>query len=132
MLLTLLYGLPAVTAFYLLAEPLTNTFFHSRDAAVFLQLLAPYFLFHYFTIPMQAYLIGLGLIKDAFIHSVYATVVTFSLIYLVGSRPEWGMEGVIVGMNTGSLVILFLHYLTICKKIGITWLSKNRISDSRY
>jgi stage V sporulation protein B len=132
MLLTFLYGLPAVTAFYFLAEPLTNMFFHSKDAAIYLQLLAPYFLFHYFTIPMQAYLIGLGLVKDAFIHSVYATAVTFSLIYLVGSRPEWGMEGVIVGMNTGSLVILFLHYLTICKKIGITWLAKNSISDSRY
>ncbi len=132
MLLTLLYGLPAVTAFYFLAEPLTNTFFHSQQAAVYLQLLGPYFLFHYFTIPMQAYLIGLGLIKDTFIHSVYSTIVTFSLIYLVGSRLGWGMEGVIIGMNTGSLVILLLHYLTICKKIGITWLAKDVIRDSRY
>ncbi|RSD26735.1 polysaccharide biosynthesis protein [Mesobacillus subterraneus] len=132
MLLTFLYGLPAVTAFYFLAEPLTTRFFHSEQAAVYLQLLAPYFLFHYFTIPMQAYLIGLGLVKDAFIHSVYATVVTFSLIYLIGSRPEWGMEGVIIGMNTGSLVILFLHYLTICKKIGITWMAKRTIRNPRY
>lgn len=131
MLLTLFYGLPAVTAFYFLAEPMTMTFFHSKQAAVFLQLLAPYFLFHYFTIPMQAYLIGLGLVKDAFIHSVYATIVTFALIYLVGSRPEWGMEGVIIGMNTGSMVILLMHYMTICKKIGITWLSRNTIRDSR-
>jgi stage V sporulation protein B len=132
MLLTFLYGLPSVTAFYFLAEPLTNLFFHSNDAAVYLQLLAPYFLFHYFTIPMQAYLLGLGLVKDAFIHSLWATVVTFTLIYLVGSRPEWQMEGVIIGMNSGSLVILFLHYLTICKKIGITWLAKDTIRETRY
>jgi stage V sporulation protein B len=132
MLLTFLYGLPAVTAFFFLAEPMTTKFFHSEDSAVYLQLLAPYFLFHYFTIPMQAYLIGLGLIKDAFIHSVYATAVTFSLIYLVGSRPEWQMEGVIIGMNTGSLVILFLHYLTICKKIGITWLARSSVRHTRY
>lgn len=132
MLLTFLYGLPAVTAFYFLAEPLTSMFFHSKEAAIYLQLLAPYFLFHYFTIPMQAYLIGLGLIKDAFIHSLYATAVTFSLIYFVGSRPEWQMEGVIIGMNTGSLVILFLHYLTICKKIGITWLAKSSVRHTRY
>jgi stage V sporulation protein B len=131
MLLTLLYGLPSVTAFYFLAEPLTMTFFHSQQAAVYLQLLAPYFLFHYFTIPMQAYLIGLGLVKDTFIHSVYATIVTFALIYVLGSRPEWGMEGVIVGMNAGSMVILLLHYLTICKKIGITWFARNIIRDSR-
>lgn len=132
MLLTILYGLPAVTAFYFLAEPLSSMFFHSKEAAVYLQLLAPYFLFHYFTIPMQAYLLGLGLVKDAFIHSVYATVVTFTLIYVLGSRPEWQMEGVIVGMNAGSLVILFLHYLTICKKIGITWLPKSMIRYPRY
>jgi stage V sporulation protein B len=131
MLLTFLYGLPAVTAFYFLAEPMTARFFHSEDAAIYVQLLAPYFLFHYFTIPMQAYLIGLGLVKDAFIHSVYATVVTFSLIYLLGSRPEWQMEGVIVGMNAGSLVILFLHYLTICKKIGITWLARSSVRETR-
>lgn len=115
MILTLLYGLPSVTAFYFLAEPLTNLFFHSTDAVVYLQLLAPYFLFHYFTIPMQAYLIGLGLVKDAFIHSVWATAVTFLLIYIIGSRPDWQMGGVIVAMNTGSLVILFLHYLTIVR-----------------
>lgn len=132
MLLTFLYGIPAVTAFYFLAEPLTNLFFHSNDAAVYLQLLAPYFLFHYFTIPMQAYLLGLGLIKDTFLHSVWATVVTFTLIYLVGSRPEWQMEGVIIGMNSGSLIILLLHYLTICKKIGITWLAQDKIQESRF
>jgi stage V sporulation protein B len=117
MLLTLLYGLPSVTAFYFLAEPLTNLFFHSSDAVFYLQLLAPYFLFHYFTIPMQAYLIGLGLIKDAFIHSVWATAITFLLIYIMGAQPQWQMEGVIIAMNTGSLIILFLHYLTIAKKI---------------
>ena len=132
MMMTFLYGLPAVTAFYFLAEPLTSMFFQSKEAAVYLQLLAPYFLFHYFTIPMQAYLIGLGLVKDAFIHSVWATIVTFSLIYLMGSQPGWRMEGVIVGMNTGSLVILFLHYLTISKKIGIVWGSRSSIPDSRY
>ncbi|HAQ08527.1 MAG TPA: multidrug transporter MatE [Bacillus bacterium] len=132
MLLTFLYGLPSVIAFYFLAEPLTSMFFHSKEAAVYLQLLAPYFLFHYFTIPMQAYLIGLGLVKDAFIHSVWATIVTFSLIYLMGSQPGWRMEGVIIGMNTGSLVILFLHYLTISKKIGIVWWSNSSIRDSRY
>ncbi|MDQ0414586.1 polysaccharide biosynthesis protein [Mesobacillus stamsii] len=132
MLLTLFYGLPAVTAFYFLAEPLTMTFFHSEQAAVFLQLLAPYFLFHYFTIPMQAYLIGLGLVKDAFLHSVYATILTFTLIYLLGTRPGLGMEGVIIGMNTGSMVILLLHYLTICKKIGITWPTRNIVRDSRF
>ncbi|WP_210364138.1 polysaccharide biosynthesis protein [Bacillus sp. REN3] len=132
MMLTILYGLPSVTVFYFLAEPLTTTFFHSGEAAFYVQMLAPYFLFHYFTIPLQAYLIGLGLIKDAFIHTVWATIVSFSLIYFIGSRPGWGMDGVIIGMNAGSLVVLLLHYLTICKKIGIHWLAKSELRDSHF
>ncbi|PLR96081.1 polysaccharide biosynthesis protein [Bacillus sp. T33-2] len=130
MLITFIYGIPAVVAFYVFAEPLTNVFFHSSDAAIYLQLLAPYFLFHFFVIPMQAYLIGLGLVKDAFIHTVWATIISFSLIWIVGSQPEWHMGGIIIGMNAGSVLLTLLHYITICKKIGITWPLKAAIRNS--
>lgn len=125
MLLTVFYGVPAVTAFYFFAEPLTSTFFHSDNAAYYLQILWPYFLLHFFVIPMQAYLIGLGLMKDAFYHTVWATIVSFVTIYLLGSRPEWQMSGVIVGMNTGTVLLTFMHFLTVCKKIGVTWTTRS-------
>ncbi|WP_121610064.1 polysaccharide biosynthesis protein [Mesobacillus foraminis] len=124
MLLTLFYGVPAVGVFYFYAEPLTSLFFHSDNAAYYLQLLWPYFLLHYFIIPMQAYLIGLGLLKDAFIHTVWATIVSYTTIYLLGSQPEWQMAGVIVGMNAGTVLLTLLHFLTVCKKIGVAWASK--------
>jgi stage V sporulation protein B len=123
MLLTLFYGVPAVTLFYFFAEPLTSTFFHSDNASYYLQILWPYFLLHFFVIPMQAYLIGLGLMKDAFYHTIWATIVSFSTIFLLGSRPEWQMSGVIIGMNTGTVLMTLMHFLTVCKKIGITWKS---------
>ena len=83
MLLTFLYGVPAVAACYFFAEPLTSTFFHSAGAARYLQLLWPCFLFRFFVMPLQAYLIGLGLMKDAFIHGVWAgTIVLVSCISL--------------------------------------------------
>jgi len=129
MLLTLLYGLPAVAAIYFFAEPLTSLFFHSANAAYFLQLLWPYFLLHFFVIPMQAYLIGLGLLKDAFFHTVWATIVSFSVIFLLGSRPEWQMSGVIVGMNAGTVLLTLMHYLTICKKIGIVWSTRTSVKN---
>jgi stage V sporulation protein B len=119
MLITAIYGIPAAAAIYFFAEPLTETFFHSSDAAVYLMLLCPYFLLHYFVIPMQAYLIGLGLMKDAFVHTVWSTLVSFSIMYFLGQRL--GMDGIIIGMNTGIMLLTFLHYLTICKKIGITF-----------
>ena len=117
---TILYGIPAVTLFYFFAEPITKTFFHSPDAAVYLQMLWPFFLLHYFIIPMQAFLIGIGLMKEALYHFVWSTVISFSVIYLLGSMHTFQMDGVIIGMNAGAVVLYLMHYLTICKKIGVT------------
>ncbi|MBP2241908.1 stage V sporulation protein B [Cytobacillus eiseniae] len=117
---TIIYGVPAVTLFYIFAEPLTTTFFHSPDAAVYVQLLWPFFLLHYFIIPMQAYLIGIGLVKEALYHFVWSTLISFAVIYVLGSMHSFQMDGVIIGMNVGAFIIFSLHYLTICKKIGVT------------
>ncbi|MBA9027464.1 oligosaccharide flippase family protein [Peribacillus huizhouensis] len=127
MSLTLLYGLPAVFIMYVFSEPLTALFFSSTTAAVYLKLLWPYFLFHFFIIPMQAYLIGLGLVKDAFIHTVWSHIISFMLMYLLGSQSSLNMIGVILGMNTGAVLLTAMHYVTICKKVGISiWLTKPR------
>lgn len=117
---TFLYGVPSVWLFSFFAEPLTNVFFHSTDAAVYLQLLWPFFLLHFFIIPMQAYLIGLGLMKDAFYHSVWSTIVSFSAMFLLGSMHSLQMDGIIMGMNTGAVLLAMMHYVTVCRKIGLT------------
>ncbi|MGG3471307.1 polysaccharide biosynthesis protein [Neobacillus pocheonensis] len=120
MKLTFLYGVAAVTIFYFFAPELTSLFFKSETPAIFLQLLWPFFLFHFFIMPMQAFMIGLDMIKEAFIHIIWSTIISFALILLLGSRSEWGMNGVIIGMNTGSVLLALMHYLTICKKIGFS------------
>lgn len=120
MKLTFLYGVPAVVVFYLFAGRLTSLFFDSSTAAVYLQMLWPFFLFHFFVMPMQAFLIGLGLIKDTFIHAIWSTAISFAIIIVLASRPEWRMEGVIIAMNTGSVLLALMHYLSICKKIGVS------------
>ncbi len=118
--ITILYGFPAVAIFYLFAESLTSTFFHSIDAAIYLQMLWPFFLLHYFIIPMQAYLIGLGLMKEALYHFVWSTMISFAVIYVLGSMPLFQMDGIIIGMNVEAVVLFLLHYLTICKKINVS------------
>ncbi|WP_413375292.1 polysaccharide biosynthesis protein [Alkalihalobacillus sp. 1P02AB] len=133
LIFTGLYGFPIVAIFYLYAEPLTTLFFENSPAAGYLQLLVPYFLFHYFVIPMQAYLIGLGLVKDAFIHSVITTIISFVMMFTLGSMPQFQMGGIILGMNMSAVLLTFLHYATICKKLGVTWtLKKDRLSDLRF
>lgn len=115
---TCLYGLPSVVAMYLFAEPLTFLFFSSADAALYLKLLCPYFLFHFFIIPLQAYLIGLGLVKDAFFHTVWSHMISFTMIYFLGSQVSLQMVGVILGMNTGGILLALMHYVTIRKKLS--------------
>jgi stage V sporulation protein B len=118
-LITALYGIPAVCLFYFFAEPLTHLFFQSSSATLYLQILWPYFLLHFFVIPMQAFLIGLGLVKDAFYHSVWSTIFQFIVMYFLGST-HLQMQGIIIGMNFGAVLIMMLHYLTICQKIGVS------------
>lgn len=124
---TFLYGIPVVFVFYFFAEPLTNLFLQSPTATGYLQVLIPYFLLHFFVIPMQAYLIGLGLLKDAFVHNVWSTIVSFSIMYVLGSMDEFRMDGVIIGMNTGAVLLTLMHYMTICKKIGVSYYSLKRM-----
>ncbi len=114
---TFVYAVPAVWIFYFFSSELTSLFFEKSPAAVYLQLLAPYFFFHFFVIPMQAFLIGLGLVKDAFLHSIWSTTVSFILMYVLGSMPQLQMDGIIIGMNTGIVILTFMHYVTIRKRL---------------
>ena len=117
---TCLYGIPAVVVFYLFADPLTQLFFESSSATFYLQILWPYFLVHFFIIPMQAFLIGLGLVKEAFYHQIWSTLISFGLMFVLGSLKPLQMEGIIIGMNTGAVLIALMHYLVICKMIRIS------------
>ncbi|WP_059170411.1 oligosaccharide flippase family protein [Bacillus sp. FJAT-27445] len=129
MWLTMLYGIVSVFVMQMFAEELSSLFFSSPAAAYYLKLLWPCFLFHFFIIPLQAYLIGVGLIKDAFLHSIWANSITFGAVFLLGSMPGLNMDGVIVGMNAGAVLQAFLHYLTVCKRIGMrSWMWAQKVS----
>jgi stage V sporulation protein B len=128
--ITFCYGASAVSLFYFFAHPLTSLFFHSTEAAVYLQMLWPFFLFHFFIIPMQAFLIGLGLLKDIFFQTLWSIMLVFSIILWFGSLPEWRMEGVIMGLNSGAILLAAMHYVTICKKIGVSILTRNIVQKS--
>ncbi|MBZ5753390.1 polysaccharide biosynthesis protein [Metabacillus rhizolycopersici] len=120
MSITMVYGTIAVFAMNMFAEPLTHLFFDSSSAVFYLKLLWPYFLFHFFIIPMQAYLIGLGLVKDALFHTIWSHVISFGMMYILGSLESFQMRGIILGMNMGAVLLMLMHYVTICKKLGVS------------
>ncbi|RSK29231.1 polysaccharide biosynthesis protein [Bacillus sp. HMF5848] len=130
MKLTLLYGIPAIIIFYFFAEPLTGLFFERSAAAGYLQLLTPHFLAYYFVMPLQAYLIGLGLAKEALWHAVWSTICSFLLMYFLGSMKSLQMDGIIIGMNMGAVLLTLMHYVTVCRKIGLTvFMSKAKLAN---
>ncbi|MFB4160129.1 oligosaccharide flippase family protein [Geomicrobium sp. JSM 1781026] len=118
-LVTIVYGAPVILAFYAFSDTITNLFFEESTASAYLTILVPYFLFHYFAIPLQAYLIGIGLVRDAFIHSLYSTIISFILMLYLGSLPSLQMDGIILGMNMGAVLLTLMHYVTICEKLGL-------------
>lgn len=127
---TFLYGVPAVVACYFFARPLTSLFFHSSTAAGFLQMLWPHFLFYFFIIPLQAFLIGLGLIKDTIIQTIWATIISFTIIFWLGSMPGLRMEGIIIGLNAEAILLALLNYFTVCKVIGVTIFMKGNVQKT--
>lgn len=114
------YGIPAVWIMFQFAGPLTHLFFHSPEAQYYLQLLWPYFLFHLFVMPLQACLIGMGFVKEAFYHNVWSHIVALSMMYVLGSMENLQMLGIILGMNTGMILLTSLHYTQICKALRVS------------
>ncbi|MBU7591860.1 polysaccharide biosynthesis protein [Metabacillus halosaccharovorans] len=119
-MITMIYGTVSMVVMYVYAEPLTHLFFDSTAASIYLKLLWPYFLFHFFIIPMQAYLIGLGLVKEALFHTVWSHMISFGMMYVLGSMEVLQMKGVILGMNMGAVLLMLMHYVTICNKLGVS------------
>ncbi|MFC0188664.1 polysaccharide biosynthesis protein [Fictibacillus aquaticus] len=125
MFITFCYGVPSAFIAYYFSDPLTELFFHSSSAGEYVKLLWPAFLFTFFLVPLQAYLIGLGLIKAAFYQSVWATVLSFGIMFVLGSNSSLQMNGIIIGINAGSVLLMLLHYFSICRTIGISMFLTN-------
>jgi stage V sporulation protein B len=79
---------------------------------------------------MQAFLIGLDMLKELFFHIIWSTIISLALILWLGSSHDWQMNGVIIGMNTGAVLLALMHYLTICKKIGVSIFMKGLVTNT--
>jgi O-antigen/teichoic acid export membrane protein len=131
--ITMLYGLAVSVILYFYGGELTKLFGTSLLAYYYLQLMIPYFLFFYLAIPMQAFLIGMNLVKDAFFHSVWSTLVSYLFIFCLGSNSRLQMSGVIIGMNIEAVLLTFLHFTTICKKLHISfWKKQSSITEMKW
>ena len=120
----ILSGALPVVILYVLAVPLMEVLYHSTSGAIFIRMIAPFILLNYIQSPLQATLQALDLARAAMINSLIGAVVKLTVIFTLASKPEFGINGVAIGIIVGFVLVTFLHYATILKVIPLTFYAR--------
>lgn len=118
MRLSLITGGLAVVVLYVLAEPLMLLMYGTSNAAIFVQVMAPFFLFYYCQGPLQAVLQGLDLAKAAMVNSFIGSAVKTACIFALATQPKLGIMGAALAIAIGTVLVTLLHFATIVKTIS--------------
>lgn len=127
--LALVTGGLSIVILYIFATPLMELMFNTTKPAIYVQLMAPFFLLLYFQGPLQATLQALDLAKAAMINSLIGAVVKIVAIFAFASRPEFGIMGVAIAIVLGILLVTLLHFATIIKTISYTFYVKDYVKS---
>jgi stage V sporulation protein B len=118
--LSLVIGAPCAALLYIFAEPLAMMLYHDEKVGHFLKLMAPYSIFLYFQAPLQAALQGLDHAGVAMRNTIIGAVLKTAAIFLLASRPELGVDGVVLSVNISILSVTLLHFYSVSKVTGFT------------
>jgi len=120
MRLSLVTGGLSAVVLYIFAEPLMWWMYGTSEAAIFIQVMAPFFLFYYFQGPLQAVLQGLDLANAAMTNSLIGAVVKLACIFTLASRPSLGIMGAALATSIGTVLVTFLHFATVVKAVSFS------------
>ncbi|WP_121662950.1 stage V sporulation protein B [Metabacillus litoralis] len=118
--LSLVSGGLACVVLYVFSEPLMSIMYGSSKSAIFVQVMAPFFIFHYFQGPLQAVLQALDLAKAAMINSLIGSAVKTALIFVLATRPSLGIMGAALAIVIGIMLVTLLHFATVLKVVPFT------------
>lgn len=108
----------AVVLLFVYAEPIMLLMYGSSKAAIYIKVMAPFFLFYYFQGPLQATLQALDLAKAAMINSFIGAAVKTAVIFVLASKPAFGIMGAALGIVIGMMLVTLLHMATIMKALN--------------
>ncbi|MDZ5470848.1 stage V sporulation protein B (plasmid) [Bacillus sp. 31A1R] len=117
----------AVVILYVLADPLMNVMYGSTSGAIFIKIMAPFFLFYYYQGPLQATLQALNLARAAMINSLIGNIVKTAVIFALASQASLGINGAALGIVVGILLTTLLHFATVLKRISFTFYIRDYI-----
>lgn len=127
--LALVSGGISVVILYVYAEPIMQLMYHSPNAAIFVKVLAPFFIFYYFQGPLQATLQALNLAKAAMMNSIFGAIIKIAAIFALATRPELGIMGAALAIVIGFLLVTLLHFSSIVKTISYSFYVKDYVKS---
>jgi stage V sporulation protein B len=113
--ITLVTGAPFAVMMYVLAEPLCHYLYNITDVGVMLKMMAPIALFIYFQAPLQAVLQALDKPGDALVNTSVGAVIKLVLIYLLATKPNFGILGAIMAININIIIVTLLHWKSVSR-----------------
>lgn len=119
--LSLIVGAPCAAFMVVLAEPLCLLIYGNGEAGHLMKLMAPFTLLWYLQGPFAAVLQGLDRASDAMRNSLTGAVIKSGLIFLLGSQPAFDIDGVVMAINTGIVVVTLLHIVSITRLISFSF-----------
>ncbi|ASS98727.1 MULTISPECIES: stage V sporulation protein B [Geobacillus] len=120
MRLSLVTGGLSTVVLYLFAEPLMRWMYGTSEAAIFIQVMAPFFLLYYFQGPLQAVLQGLDLANAAMMNSLIGAMVKLVCIFVLASRPSLGIMGAALATAVSTVLVTLLHFATVIKAVSFS------------
>ncbi|WP_026689099.1 stage V sporulation protein B [Alteribacter aurantiacus] len=118
--LALVSGGGAAVILYMFAEPVMTLMYNAPEVATYVVIMAPFSIFLYFQGPLQAALQALNLAKAAMFNSLIGAVVKIAAIFVLASRPEFGIMGAALAIVLGFILVTLLHFATLAKTISFT------------
>ncbi len=113
-------GLPATLLIFILADPLAILLFNTPEVGHLIKVIAPFAIFLYLQRPLAATLQGLDLAKESMKNTIVGAVVKTIAIFVLASRPQFGIDGVAIAISIGMLLVTLLHFRSIIHIIGYT------------
>ncbi|MET3682519.1 stage V sporulation protein B [Alkalibacillus flavidus] len=110
----------ATIIFLLLAPTILNLIYNTESSSSMLTFMAPFFLLLYIQAPLQAALQALEFAKQAMINSLIGAAVKLITLWLLATKPSFGIDGVMLSIIAGVIVVTLLHIVSLAKLIHFT------------
>lgn len=112
-------GISAIVL-YVFAVPIMDLMYNAPEAAVFVKVMAPFSIFLYFQGPLQSTLQALNMAKAAMMNSLFGAIIKIGAIFVLASRPEFGIMGAALAIVISFVLVTLLHFASVAKTISFT------------